>query len=168
LRSTSFVTGIEITSETDFDVSVQEFSQSSLSLVVTNIGSSFASSVIVKILPLKDLIFVPETSVIGNLNPGDYATASFSVQNLNVSKENLNITRNLRVEISYTDSSGIRRKVEKEIPLTFLSSGLSSRTSISERYLPQSNLGIIYILVGVIGMIALVVIFKKLIRRKRK
>jgi hypothetical protein len=168
LRSTSFVTGIEITSETDFDISVQEFSHSSLSLVITNIGSSSASSVIVKILPLKDLIFVPETSVIGNLNPGDYATATFSVQNLNVSKETSNITRNLKVEISYTDTSGIRRKVEKEIPLTSLPSSLPSRIVRSERYSPQSNLGIIYILVGIIGIIALVAIFKKLIRGKRK
>jgi hypothetical protein len=168
LRSTSFVTGIEITSETDFDISVQEFSQSSLSLVITNVGSSFASSVIVKIFPLKNLIFIPETYVIGNLNPGDYSIATFSLQILNISKENLNITRNLKVEISYTDSSGIRRKVEKEIPLTFLPSNLSSRIVKSERYLPQSNLGIIYILIGIIGIIALVAIFKKLIRRERK
>ena len=167
VKSSTFITGIEIISEIDFDISIQEFSQSSLSLTISNIGSFPASSVIVKVSPFKNLVFVPETYVIGNLNSGDYATATFSVQFLNISEKYLNVTKeNLKVEISYTDSFGIRRKVEKEVVPLFL----LIETSKTEKTYPsqQSNLGIIYILIGIIGIVAIVIIFKSLAKRKRK
>ena len=180
LQTINLVAGLEITSETDFDVSIQEFSQNTLTLIITNIGSTAAYSTILRVLPSQRFILNPTVAVLGNLNAGDYATATFSIQALNITSNETNRTfeRSLekgldviRVEVSYTDSSGVRRSVVKEIPPIYI--GTSPR-AISTIKTPQaqrtqvSNEGLTYILIGTIGMVALVLIFKYALKRGKK
>ncbi len=180
VQTINLVAGLEITSETDFDVNIQEFSQNSLTLVITNIGSTTAYSTIIRALPSEKFILSPSVAVLGNLNAGDYTTATFSVQTLNITRNETskigerfsNRTLDfIRVEVAYTDSSGVRRSVVKEIPPIYI--GTSPRT-ISTIKTPQaqrtqlSNEGLTYILIGTIGMVALVLIFKYALKRGKK
>ena len=175
VQTINLVAGMEITSETDFDVSIQEFSQTSLTLVITNIGSTTAYSTILRAMPSQKFILTPNTVVLGNLNAGDYTTASFSVQTMNITRNETNRTfdknsETIKVEISYTDSSGIRRSVAKEIlPVYTVGKTISTTRSISQTQRTQvSNEGLTYILIGTIGMVALVVIFKYALKRGKK
>jgi hypothetical protein len=174
----NLVAGLEITSETDFDISIQEFSQNSLTLVVTNIGSTTAYSTILRALPSQRFIISPTVAVLGNLNAGDYTTATFSLQILNVTRNDtnktfersFNITSDLiRMEVSYTDSSGIRRNVVKEMPPIYTTARaiLTLRTNQAQRNQVISE-GMAYILLGVAGIVALVLIFRYALRRGKK
>ncbi|MEM7821780.1 MAG: hypothetical protein QXX38_03155 [Candidatus Aenigmatarchaeota archaeon] len=179
-QSISLVTGIEITGETDFDVSIEEITTNSLTLAVANTGAYTAYSVIVKIPQQQSLRLTgSSTNILGNLNAGDYTLATFQISFVNFTRitssreMTRNFTseeRNLLVEISYTDALGIRRSVQKEI-------SLGSReiiTSSVARSLAQRNQqgiltpGIIYIIVGVIGIIFVVVFLKLRKRFQRK
>jgi len=176
----NLVAGLEITSETDFDVSIQEISQNSLTLVITNIGSTTAYSTIIKVLPSQRFILTPNVAVLGNLNAGDYTTATFSLQNLSITRnetrrieeEFFNRTSNLiKVEVSYTDSSGVRRSIVKEISPIYVSA--STRTiptvrTIQSQRSPISSEGITYILIGIVGIVTLVLIFRYALKRGKK
>jgi hypothetical protein len=174
----NLVAGLEITSETDFDVSIQEFSQNSLTLVVTNIGSITAYSTILRVLPSRNFILSPAVVVLGNLNAGDYTTATFSVQLLNITRNEtnrtfertFNITSDLiRVEVSYTDSSGVRRSVVKEITPMYTSARAISTLRTTQAQKTQfSGEGLTYILIGIVGIVALVLVFRYALRRGKK
>jgi hypothetical protein len=78
--------------------------------------------------------------------------------------------RNLSVEISYTDTLGIRRTIEKEVRLdaSFGVNGTSfgqARTTQTGQSL-LSN-GLLYIVIGVVGIIAVIVFFKFRNRAKK-
>jgi hypothetical protein len=174
----NLVAGLEITSETDFDVSIQDFSQNSLTLVVTNIGSTTAYSTILRVLPSRNFILSPAVAVLGNLNAGDYTTATFSVQLLNITRNEtnrtferaFNITSDLiRVEVSYTDSSGVRRSIVKEIiPMYTSARAISTLRTTQAQKTQFSGEGITYILIGIVGIVALVLIFRYALRRGKK
>ena len=178
LQTINLVAGIEITSETDFDVSIQEFSQNSLTLVITNIGSTTAYSTILRVMPSQKFILNPATVVLGNLNAGDYTTATFSVQTLNIARNETNRTLEgifnrsleaIKVEISYTDSSGIRRSVAKEIfPVYAVARTITTRSITQAQRTKVGNEGLNYILIGTIGIVALVVIFRYALKRGKK
>jgi hypothetical protein len=97
----------------------------------------------------------------------------------------LNITRNetnrtfertfnrtsdlIRVEVSYTDSSGVRRSIVKEITPMYTSARAIStlRTTQAQRTQVTSE-GITYILIGIVGIVALVLVFRYALRRGKK
>lgn len=174
----NLVTGLEITSETDFDVSIQDFSQNSLTLIVTNIGSTTAYSTILRALPSRNFILSPTVAVLGNLNAGDYTTATFSVQILNVTRNEtsriferlFNRTSELiRVEVSYTDSSGVRRSIVKEIVPAYTSvRTIPALRTIQVQKTQISSEGLMYVLVGIVGIVALVLIFRYALERGKK
>lgn len=156
-------------SRTDFDVIVQD----STTLAVANIGNNTASSVIVRI-PEQNNFRVNGTSatIIGNLNAGDYTLATFQifqVRNSNISSGENNLT----VEISYTDTLGIRRTIQKDVLFGFgsVNSGLGGSltgrfTQRDQSQNPLSN-SLLYIGIGAAGIIVIVTLIKIRTRKKK-
>ncbi|MEM5829719.1 MAG: hypothetical protein QW040_03255 [Candidatus Aenigmatarchaeota archaeon] len=168
------IAGIEITGETDFEVSVQEASSSSLTLTIANTGMNPAYSVLVRI-PKQESLFVigSSSNIIGNLNPGDYTFTTFQL----ISLPNATDKRHLLIEIHYTDVLGLRRILEKEIN-TFELRTFSNRTipTISRSRTMSSPLtsnSTFYIIIGVVGIILIIIVlnffvFKRFKTFKRK
>ncbi len=75
----------------------------------------------------------------------------------------------LAVEISYTDTLGIRRTVQKEVSLQLgTASGATTRTQITQGSSSQIlSGGLMYIAIGVVGIV-LVAVFFKFSKRKKK
>ncbi len=137
--------GVFVGGTTDFDVSYSESSAGQTSLSVANIGNSPAYAVKVSIPPQPGFRVVGSTSsIIGNLNKGDYTLVSFQFAALNGNesggapqgaggtaanrsgfahgnRSSFNFSgtgfegNNLTVDVEYTDAAGVRRTVEKSI-----------------------------------------------------
>jgi hypothetical protein len=183
-------------SRTDFDVVVQDSTSGSTTLAIANIGANTGYSVIVRI-PEQENFRVTGTSasVIGNLNAGDYTLVSFQItsnvgidnassigenipQNrpfnrtsFNRTATNISMVRpgNLAVEISYTDTLGIRRTVQKEVSLNMgnvTAFGTRTRLTTQGSQLQIPSGGLMYIGIGIVGIIVIVAIFK--FRRRKK
>jgi len=176
-QNISSTAGIEIGGETDFDVSLQESTAGTVSLSVANIGVNPATSVAISI-PEQDRFSVTgATSVLlGDLNAGEYTMASFQLTSRNVTQNipargNASQIRNateenfLKVEISYTDTSGFRQTVQKQVSIT---GSLLSTSAGQVKTQTRNGLGIwLYVIIGAVGIIAVVVYFK-FFRRKKK
>ena len=151
---------------TDFDVVVQD----STDLAIANIGANTAQSVIVRIPDQSNFrVNGTSASIVGNLNAGDYTLVTFQllpVRTSNISSGSSNLT----VEISYTDTLGIRRTIQKNISYEF-ATGLGNLTGRTFTRTGQSQLslsnGILYIIVGAAGIVVIVVIIKIRTRKKK-
>jgi hypothetical protein len=147
--------------------------QDSTTLAIANTGANTASSVIVSIPEQKDFrVSGASSTIIGNLNAGDYTLATFQILPMvNVSARNFTAAsasdNNITVDISYTDTLGIRRIVELEVPFVFSTSGNVTGTFVRTSGTVGSNSGLTYIVIGVVGIVV-VVAFIKLRTRKRK
>ena len=165
-QTISLVAGIEISGETDFDVSVQESTATLTTLAITNIGTTTAYSTIVTIPQQENFrVIGASSSVIGNLNAGDYTLASFQIIPVG------NFTsrgKKLSVEISYTDSTGIRRIVQKEVEISFLNAtSIGMRTRTTQTQFQGWSNSIQYIVIGIAGIVCIIA-FLKLRKWKRK
>jgi len=138
--------GIVIGGGTDFDVAVIESSSGQVSLSVANTGNNPAYSVTVRIPEQRQFRVQGSTaSVVGNLDKGDYTIVSFQITSPNASfggpstanlsqqgqlsdeerqrlraefsQRNASQSNNLQVAIDYTDTTGVRRTVEKTVPM---------------------------------------------------
>jgi len=145
--------GVFIGGETDFDVAFSESSAGQTSLSVSNIGNNPAQSVSV-IVPQQQNFRVSgsNSAIIGNLDKGDYTLVSFQIASAlagNISARgrqdsSLNFSNtgrrfggnetfgnagnnpdNLRVMIYYTDTTGDRISVEKNVSIQFRSSTIT-------------------------------------------
>lgn len=176
--------------KTDFGVVAQDTTGGTTTFAIANIGSNNAYSVIVTIPPQNNFrTSGSSSSIIGNLNAGDYTLLSFQVSSAgnatipgNFSRTRGNQTnipgnftiaggRNLVVDVAYTDKLGIRRTVEKDVVMNLNSTfgnGASFRTTSGTSSRGISS-GMIYIIIGVVGIIAIVLFFvlRKKIRRKK-
>ena len=160
--------GIVINSVTDFDVVMQDSTETTTTLAVANTGKNTAYSTIVKI-PKQEGFMVSGSSAatIGNLDAGDYTLATFQL----VSKTNATIgVKDLTVEVSYTDDFGERKTVKKEVDL----GSTAIKGAIGERTMPQqgqasdiSSNGLLYIGIGIAGIIGVVGVLR-LLRRGGK
>lgn len=175
-QNISSIAGIEIGGETDFDVSLQESTAGSISLSVANIGVNPATSVAIRIPEQEGFLVTGATSVfLGDLNPGDYTIASFQLVSRNITQRtpvtgNVSGIRNmtkenlLTVEISYTDTSGFRQIVQKKVSV----SGLGQMQLPTRFNQGGSSFRVwLYVGIGVAGVVAVVVFFK-FMRRKKK
>ena len=150
---------------TDFGIVAQDSS----TLAIANIGASVASSVIVRIPDQQNFRVNGSSAVIlGNLNAGDYTLATFQISSIR--SPNASISGNsLTVEISYTDILGIRRTLLKDVSYGFGGSGFGNITGRftqgSQSILPSN--GILYIAIGVVGIVAIVIIIKIRTRKKK-
>ena len=149
--------------KTDFEIVAQD----STTLAIVNVGSNTASSVIVSV-PEQNSFTVSgaQSSVVGNLNAGDYTLVTFTL--LPTRASNSTSTRsNLTVDVSYTDILGIRRTVEKDVPFgSFAVGNITGRFTQNGSQTTFSG-GLLYIIIGVVGIAIIVVVFK-LRTRKRK
>jgi len=123
--------GIFVGGETDFDVAFSQSTQGQTSLSVANTGNTPAQSVSV-IVPQQENFRIQGSNsvIIGNLDKGDYTVVSFQItQNTgNFTRQRQGQTNqngfagrnnNLRVIIDYTDTTGERRSVEKNVSIQF-------------------------------------------------
>jgi len=184
---------------TDFDVVAQDSTASSTTLAIANIGANDAYSVIVRIPEQENYgVTGTSASIIGSLTAGDYTLVSFQITSnavanisdrggritpgmgggtapnitfVNRTANNISMTRGgkLAVEISYTDTLGIRRTVQKEVSLQLgTASGATTRTQLTQG--SQSQIlsgGLMYIVIGAVGIIIIVVFFKFSKRKKK-
>lgn len=144
--------GMFVGGETDFDVAFSESSLGQTSISIANIGNNPAYSVTVSI-PLQSNYRVSgsQSSIIGNLDKGDYTIASFQLTSASTIGANrtqipasFNQTRGARgqfpsanasagntlvVQIDYTDTTGERHTVLKNVPIQFRDSTTSATNS---------------------------------------
>lgn len=147
--------GVFIGGETDFDVAFSQSSQGQTSLSVANTGNNPAQSVSVRVPEQENFRVVGSNSaIIGNLDKGDYTVVSFQItqgmgnftgnrqrssqnyQNQNLQNNQRTFTgrnNNLRVVIDYTDTTGERRSVEKNVSIQFRPDTTTGSTSTGTR-----------------------------------
>ncbi len=126
--STDNIIGLVVAGITDFDISYQETS-GSFSLNVANVGISTASAVAINVLRQKNFsVTGSSSSVIGNLNPGDYTSAIFQIT------KNEGTGNILEFEIQYTDTSGQRHTITKSLTVELSSTGTKTSTGSTTNY----------------------------------
>jgi hypothetical protein len=126
--STDNIIGLVVAGITDFDISYQETS-GSFSLNVANVGISTASAVAINVLRQKNFsVTGSSSSVIGNLNPGDYTSAIFQIT------KNAGTGNILEFEIQYTDTSGQRHTITKSLTVELSSTGTTTSTGSTTNY----------------------------------
>ena len=159
--------GLFVGGATDFDVSFSESSQGEVSLSVANVGNNIAYAVKVSV-PTQNGYKVSGSSstIVGNLEKGDYTIASFDVASNQAQGGNAGAppgalassakasamggnetsgsmnSNPLKVQIEYTDAKGERLTVDKEVKVELTSgnmtaqAGAGSRSTGSGSYLP--------------------------------
>lgn len=139
----SMKTGIFIGGETDFDVTFSESTSGTTSLSVANTGNNPALSVTVRVPNQQSYSVTGSTSsIIGNLDKGDYTIVSFQISSAALGRMNRTAGQsqtppdasqiaqnsNLKVQIDYTDTTGKRHTLEKSVPIQFRSADSASAT----------------------------------------
>jgi len=149
--------GILVGGGTDFDIAFSESSSGKTSLSIANIGENDATSVTISLPEQEGFVVQGGSSVIiGNLNTGDFTLAIFQL--LPTPPVSGQETRDLIIEISYTDSFGDRHTIQKSIPLK-----ISPDFGREEQPAPRSSPISTVILIVIILIIAFV-----LYRRRKK
>lgn len=157
--------GIKIGGTTDFDVGLQQYSAGTLSLSVANIGVNPATSVSVSIPQQNNFVVSgAASSFLGTLNSGDFSVASFQVTrrvtrtqnaNGNLNESGISGASNLILQISYSDTSGSRQILQKEINLDLSSSQVTGTGTITQRNRGIDYYTIILIIIVVVAVFLL-------------
>ncbi len=114
--------GLIVAGTTDFEISYQETS-GSFSINVANVGVNTASAVTVSIPRQNNFSSTgSSSSVLGNLNPGDYTSAIFQIA------KTPGAGNNLELEIQYTDTSGTRNRIKKSLLVILSPAGAQAGT----------------------------------------
>jgi hypothetical protein len=169
-RAINTTAGIVIGGGTEFDVTVSESSTEQTSLSVANTGNNPAYSVTVRI-PEQDQFAAQgsTSSIVGNLDVGDYTIVSFEITSVGSSfggpgaaedgqpfQRNASQSNNLQVAIDYTDTTGVRRTVEKTVPIQ--STNMSSNAAqFNPRMRQQQSIWQNTTLIGVIALVVLLI-----------
>jgi len=130
VQSINTIAGVYVGGGTDFDVSFSESSSGEMSFTVANIGSNPATSVMVSIPDQQGWrVSGSKSSIIGNLDKGDYTVASFSLSkggamsrdttqasdDVQQSMPRTTGSNTVTVQIDYTDTMGQRLSVNKRV-----------------------------------------------------
>lgn len=138
--------GLFIGGGTDFDVAFSEGNEGEVSLSIANVGNNEAYSVKVSIPEQENYkVSGSSASIVGNLDKGDYTITSFSITNnalgstsgstdrssmsmdemdpeeVAALRQSQSSQNELEVLIEYTDSTGQRISVEKNVPIELTS-----------------------------------------------
>lgn len=133
--SSSDYIGMGVAGITDFELSYQE-SGSNFLLSVSNIGVNPARAVSVELPAQYSFkVFGSTTQVIGNLNSGDYTSANFQVSQIGGS--------DMVIRILYTDAGGVRRTLEKKLPVK-LSGGTATSKETADQHAAMHSGGTNY------------------------
>ena len=138
-------------------VTVQSANPSETTFAVSNTGGEQISSVITQLQDENVNVSGSRTQVLGNLNSGDYTLATFDLESSEISTVDM--------EVSYTDSSDIRRNSVESITLPDSTSGGTTSTVSSDE--EDGNSSMTYILIGLGGLV-LVGVYALYRRRKGK
>jgi hypothetical protein len=184
-REINTTTGVFVSGETDFDVTFSESSAGQTTLSVANTGNNPASSVTVRIPQQEKFRVLGSTaSIVGNLDKGDYTIVSFQVtpasssfrgtgaanitqqsqlsegdrQKLRggVSQQNASENNNLKVLIEYTDATGVRRTVEKTVPIQLMAMS-SEGSQLNTRMGQQQSIWKNPAFIGTIAIVGLII-----------
>ena len=116
--------------QTDFDLVIQEVSDSEVSIAIANTGKNVAYSIIVRIPEQESFEAVGTNGqMVGNLEDGDYTLVGFEI-----ARKSRTSGKRLKVQIDYTDTIGERRSLIKELPFNM---GTNSMISNTNRTLPE-------------------------------
>ena len=191
-REINTTTGVFVSGETDFDLTVSESSGGLTSLSVANTGNNPAYSVTVRVPEQDNFVVRGSTaSIVGNLDKGDYTIVSFPItpksasfagtgatnvtQQRALSEEGQRLKESfsqrkapennlLKVFIEYTDATGIRRTVEKTVPVQLMTIG-SNGTPLNTRRVQQQSIWknptFIFVIAVVVILICVYIIYKK-------
>ncbi len=174
--------GLFVGGETDFDVSFSESSSGEVSLTVANVGNNQAYSVKLSIPEQSGYrVTGSSSSIVGNLDTGDYTITSFSVASTQTnstdgetggvpdfdsdldndegsSRPPLQMTdsQGLQVLIEYTDSTGDRVSVDKYVQVSLIgtdesTTGPGRPGDTGSSILSTSNLVYIVIILAIAG-----------------
>jgi hypothetical protein len=147
--------GIVIGGGTDFDVVFSESSNEQTTLSVANTGNNPAYSVTVRIPEQRQFRVQGSTaSIVGNLDKGDYTIVSFQITSTNASFATQ--SNNLRVAVDYTDTTGVRRTVEKAVPIQSMSMS-SEGTQFNPSMRQQQSIWKNPTLIGTIALVILII-----------
>jgi len=133
-KQVSTIAGVYVGGGTDFDVAFSDTSSGSTSFSVANVGSNPAFSVSVIVPDQRGWsISGPNAVIIGNLNKGDYTVASFNLAPLasamnRTGARGFNYTQptslatdsttdSVLMQIAYTDTSGERQVIDKNVKI---------------------------------------------------
>jgi len=158
-QSIQTTAGLFVGGPTDFDVSYSESSQGQTSLSIANVGNDMAYAVKVSI-PDQDgyRVMGSSSTIVGNLQKGDYTIASFNVTNAqaamgqdstsnaafdggsgdNATSASMN-SNPIKVRIEYTDAKGERLTVDKDVDVP--RSGFSAGSFSGRGYRNRSSSG---------------------------
>jgi hypothetical protein len=181
--------GLFVGGATDFDVSFSESSAGETSFSVANVGNNIAYAVKVSI-PDQDRYKVSGSSstIVGNLEKGDYTIASFNVTEAqaggdnsgtaidtankrdvvgdNASSSSMN-SNPLKVQIEYTDAKGERMTVTKEVKLETTSGNMTAAGGPGGQG-RSSGFGSYVFYIVVIALAGGVFVYRKKIQEKMK
>jgi hypothetical protein len=168
--------GIKIGGMTDFDIGLQSYSAGTASLSIANIGVNPATSVSVSVPEQSNFAVSGASSVfLGTLNAGDFSVASFQLTSrfsrtvngggtsASTSTPSGALSNGLTVEITYSDTSGARQTVQKQITLNLAAAetGSTGTTAIRNRgFLGLSETVWIAIVAVIVAAFALLWFFK--------
>ena len=188
--------GIFVGGETDFDVAFSESNQGQTSLSVANTGNNPALSVSVRIPNQPNFrLSGSNSAIIGNLDKGDYTIVSFQItsstsnltmQGIRQSQQKQQSSQdqisqqsgaarlgngggnNLRVIIEYTDTTGERRNVEKNVQIQFRSATIGQAQTFGQAQ-QQSffGSGSFYAISAIVVIVAIAVVFRKKFAKKK-
>lgn len=115
--------------KTDFDVVMQDSTTQGTSIAISNTGEDPATAVTVTIKEQEGFsVKGPRSSIIGNLDRGDFTTLTFQI---NPKKKDEN---ELLVQIDYTDTAGVRTSIEKKVEVDItLPASLGANAQINGR-----------------------------------
>jgi hypothetical protein len=153
--------------QTDFDLVLQESTETEVSIAIANTGKNVANSLIVRI-PTQEGFRVTGTDgqMVGNLDSGDYSIVGFG---LTPNREN---TSPLKVQMDYTDTIGKRRTVIKEIrySATSAASNFTMSDTGFRRTTTQTNPGTkwIWMIILLAVIIAVFILHRKNPEKFRK
>jgi len=165
-KTDNFTLGVLIGGTTDFQVGLQEVSGRTTSLSIGNIGVNPARAITVTIPPQEGFSASgPSEVFVGNLDPGDFTVAGFQ---LNQNQQGAN----LMVVIAYTDASGNRQTIEKELALNdaVLKAASTGEVARNQGFMPhdRSQSGLQNIAIGIVGIVIIAVLFLIWSRKKKK
>jgi hypothetical protein len=186
-RALTTTAGIVIGGGTNFDVTVSESTTSQVSFYVANTGNNPAYSVTVRI-PEQDKFVVQgsTSSIVGDLDKGDYTIVSFQVTSTSASfavpgaaqggqagqgaeeeqqrqrptfaPRNASQSNSLLVAIDYTDATGLRQTVNKTVPVKLQTASSTGTTTGAEAgYYARRQQQSVWNNTTVIGALALIV-----------
>ena len=184
------IAGIFVGGKTDFDITFSESDSGIVSLSIANVGNNPAYSVNI-IIPEQENYTTSgsNSSIIGNLDKGDYTISSFNISSkrivdFNQSQPIENRTRTetmptqnrnnlLKVKVEYTDSLGQRNSIIKEINIqqrttTTLTNTTAAVSQFGRRTTTKNTNGYVYAIIGIIIMGVGIYGFKKYTKNANK